>query len=75
MVQGSSRLGFLDETRLGLWVLGQLKRQELERDRTFKLNVLGLVHYSHPAFPDLLKDLVMGDRFADHLCSLLSELN
>jgi hypothetical protein len=41
-------------------------RQELQRDSTAKLGVLGFVDYSHPALAELCEDAVVGNRLADH---------
>jgi hypothetical protein len=49
MVERRRGLGFLDEASLGLLVVRQLGRRELEGDRPVQPRVLGAVHDAHPA--------------------------
>ena len=44
-----------------LSILGELLRQDLDGDLALQIGVLGPIYLSHPAFTDLLSDLVMGE--------------
>src|SRR5215813_2337198 len=47
-------------------------RQELQGDETSKIEVLGLVHHTHPAAAELLDDAVMRDGLPDHWANIRS---
>ena len=66
MTEPGGGLCFSVETLAGLFVFEQMRRQELESNRAFKLGVLGLVDDTHAALADLGGDAVVGDRLADH---------
>src|ERR1700690_2747929 len=66
MVQGGSSAGFAAETFQCLWVLRYIVRQELQRDKPAKRDILGLIDYTHPAAAELLDDTVVRDGLADH---------
>ena len=42
------------------------KGEELEGDGAFELRIFGLIDDTHPTFPELLENLVMGYGLADH---------
>jgi hypothetical protein len=50
-----------------LRVVADLLREELQRDATAELDVLGLVDDAHAAAAELLQDPVVGDGLADHV--------
>ena len=53
MIQSGSRLGFMDETLLLLFIRTYMRREKLECHNTVKLGVLGFVHHTHAALTDL----------------------
>ena len=71
VIQARGCLGFSDETGFVFGVFDGVGGQELQRDGTFELGVLGLVDHPHAAPADLGEDLVVGDGFADHDGSIL----
>ena len=71
MIQARGGLRFSEEAGLVFGVLDGVRRQELQRDRSFELGVFSLVDDTHPAFPECLGDLVVGDRLADEDHSFL----
>ena len=66
MVQGSHRLGFALEALESCLVRCHLGRQDLQCNLSFELGVLGEVDLPHSAFADLLEDLVVSQRLAEH---------
>jgi hypothetical protein len=66
MIQGRGSFGFTLKAAEGLRVFGYVIRQELECDKPTELDVLGLVHDTHPAPAQLLNDAVVRDGLADH---------
>ena len=66
MVEGRSRLRFLEETALALGVGGQAGRQNFYRHQTIEPVVLRLVDFAHSAGANLVDQLVVKDLFADH---------
>src|SRR5437868_6239837 len=67
MIERGSRFGFALETAKRLLVFGDFIRQEFQRYESAKIYVLGLVHHSHAAAPELLDDAVVRDCLADKL--------
>src|SRR6185312_12672787 len=49
-----------------LCILGDVVRQELERDEAAELGILGFVNHTHPAAAQLLQDVVMRDCLVEH---------
>jgi len=43
-----------------------VRREYLQRNEAFQVRITGLVNYAHAAFAQLLRDLVMPERLADH---------
>ncbi|MEE8138790.1 MAG: hypothetical protein V3T81_07985 [Thermoanaerobaculia bacterium] len=66
MVQGGQELGFPLEASQSLGVLRQPLRQGLDRHLPVEPRVPGPVDHAHPPCPDLLEDLVVGDRAPVH---------
>ena len=58
MVQGRGGLGLLQEPLLGRVISGQVRWQELDRDRALQAGVTGLVDHAHAAAAKLGDDLV-----------------
>ena len=56
----------LDRIAQGLGIVLQFLREELERHDPLETDVLGPVDDAHSALAELLEDMVMGDRCADH---------
>src|SRR5690349_3517312 len=52
MIDGARRLGLVDESLLCPGLLGQSLREELEGNEALESGILGLIHYSHPAFAE-----------------------
>ena len=50
----------------GFGIADRVRRQELERDASFQIRILGQIHRAHPACADVADDPVMGDAGADH---------
>ena len=65
MIQGRGRLGFALKAAECLRVLGHLFGQELKGHKATELNVLGLVHDTHPATAEFLHDAVVRNGLAD----------
>ena len=63
MIEGCSRLGFSDEPLLGLRILHEFRGQELERNSSFKLGILGFVDDAHPASSQFFDYLVPPNRY------------
>jgi hypothetical protein len=61
MVDGGGELRLADEPLPEPLVLGQLGRDDLERDPPAEAEVLGPVHHGHPAPPDERLNAVAGD--------------
>src|SRR5580658_1466221 len=66
MVQSGSGLGLALKAGQRLGISRHIVWQELERDKTVKPGILGLVDDTHPAAAKLLHDAVMRDGLADH---------
>ena len=66
MIQCRRRLGFALEAAESVLVFSNFIRQELERDKATKFDILGLVHHTHPATAELLDDAIVRDGLADH---------
>ena len=66
MIQGRRGLGFLLKPAEGLRVVGEFVGKELQSDVAAQLEVLRLVHNTHPAPTQLLHDAVVRDGLADH---------
>jgi hypothetical protein len=62
MIQGGGSAGFALEALEGLTVVGDIVRQEFQRDVTAKAFVLGLIHDAHPAATKFFQDAIVGDR-------------
>src|SRR5215471_3927311 len=65
MIQSRSGFGFTAESLKSLRILGNLLRQELQRDVAVKADVLCLVHHTHTAPAKSLQDAVVRDGPAD----------
>ena len=48
------------------WVLGNIRREELEGDETSKFSVLRLIDHTHPAATQLFGNAVMRDGLTNH---------
>src|SRR6516164_7939164 len=78
MIERGSRLRFTLESFQRASVVCHLLGQELQRDKTSKLGVLGLVHYAHSPAAEFLDDAVMRYGLSDkrlglrHLAVILS---
>ena len=66
MVQGRGGTRLAAKPFQRLRVVGQILRQELQRDRPAELGVLSLVNHTHAPAAELFDDPVMGDDFANH---------
>src|SRR5712692_3234349 len=65
MVQGGGSTSLPAKAFERLWVFGYILRQELQSDKATEFGVLGLVHHTHPAAPELLDDAVVRNGLAD----------
>ncbi len=74
MLKRRRGLRLAQEALLGLGVVQQVRRQELQRHRALERRVLGLVHLAHAALAQLLDDAVVADRLADHNRTILPRL-
>jgi len=52
---------------LGLWVLGDLLRQNLDGDFTAQVGVLSTIHNPHASLADLFNDFVVRECLANHV--------
>ncbi len=66
MIQRRQRPGLPLQALQSLGILGQLGRKHLDGHLALELGVVGEVHLSHPALPQLGGDLEVGQRGADH---------
>ena len=57
---------FALKTLQSLAVLSKMFRQELQGDEPAELDVLGLVHHTHPAATKLLENPVVRNSLAQH---------
>ena len=53
-----------------LLVLGELGGEQLERNFSSELSVLGEVDFSHPACAEFFRDVIVGKGLADHVVRL-----
>jgi hypothetical protein len=67
VVQGRCRLRLSLETGQRLGVFCNLIRQELQCNKSAQGYVFRLIHHTHAAAAQLLKDAVVGDSLADKL--------
>src|SRR5262245_28228641 len=65
MIQSRSGFGFTAESLKSLRIVGNLLRQEFQRDEAVKTDVLRLVDHTHPAAAEFFEDAVMRDGLAD----------
>jgi hypothetical protein len=72
MAQGRRRARLEHEPLECLLVVSHLLGQELQRYKTAKLGVFGLVDHTHPTAPELVDDFVMRDGLPDHYLPPLS---
>ena len=68
---GRSGTRFALKTIDSVWVAGEFRRQEFERNKAAELGVLGLVDYAHAAPAELFDDPVVRDGLADHKVRIL----
>jgi hypothetical protein len=66
MVEGRHRARFLLEAPEAREVVGQLRRQELDRHEPIEPRILREVHFAHAAGSQAREDAVVGDRAGDH---------
>ena len=67
MIRGGRGAGLIAEPPLQLAVMGQMGRQEFQRDAPAELRVERFVYDSHAAGADLLLDVVVGDNLSREL--------
>src|SRR6185437_15963544 len=67
MIERRSSFPFTSEAAQRLRVVGHIVRQELQRDKATEIEILGLVHHTHPSAAQFLEDAIMRDGLADHL--------
>ncbi len=67
VIQGGRGAGLIAEPPLQLAVMGQMRREEFQRDQPAELGIKRLVYDSHAAGTDLLLDLVVGDNLSREL--------
>jgi hypothetical protein len=67
MVESRGGKSFTSEAFKRLRVMGDIFRQELQRDETTKLGVLGFVDDTHASTTELLDDAVMRDGLPNQL--------
>jgi hypothetical protein len=58
MVERGEHLGFTAEPRAAFGIVGEGRRQDLQRDVATELRILPLVDFGHAASPKLRLDLV-----------------
>jgi len=73
MVESRGSTSFTPETFQCLRVSGYVIRQELERNETAELGVLGLVNDAHAAAAELVDDVVARNGLADHWRQILRD--
>jgi len=66
VVQRRGGFGPLDESSFALGVSDLLGGQDLDCDKAIEARVPHLVDHPHPAFAQLLEDLVVADGLANH---------
>ena len=66
MVEGSRDLSFPLKSGNAVGVLCELFRQNLDRHSAAKDLILSLKNLTHAAFANLIGDLIMPERLADH---------
>jgi len=66
VVHGAGGSRFLEEARLAIGVLGELRRQDLQRHGSAESGVAGPVDDPHAALAELLLDLVVLEGLPDH---------
>jgi hypothetical protein len=60
------------ESREALLVLGEIRRQDLDRDVALELGVVGAIDLAHPAFAELGGDLVGAQPRSDHRAAIIA---
>jgi hypothetical protein len=66
VIQRGSGLRFFDKPVAAFFVSHQLGGKNFDGHMAEQARILGFIDYAHAAFPNLLKDLVMGEGLADH---------
>src|SRR5260221_4926443 len=66
VIQRGGGLSFLHEAGLVLVGSSELRGKELQCDDAFKLCVFGFIHHAHPAFAELVENMVVRNRLSDH---------
>src|SRR5262249_11884570 len=66
MIESRSGLRLTAESRKGSWILPQIRRQKLQRDRARYPGVLGFVDNTHAAATKPFHDTVVRNYFTDH---------
>src|SRR5438445_10727103 len=67
MIQSRRRLRLALEADQCLWVSGDFFGQKLESNEAMQPRVLGFIHHTHTAAPELLDDAVVRDGLANNL--------
>ena len=75
MIQRGCSLGFLHEAALGLGVGRRLRSQHLHSHEAVQTGVTGLINDAHSAFTELLEDLVVEQRPAQHRVHVITASN
>ncbi len=71
MLERGDRARLALEPRQAVGVVCERFGQHLQRHVTAELGVAGAIHLAHAAGADLLEDLVMAERLADHAVSIV----
>src|SRR3989442_1548577 len=66
VVESGSGFGLADEALALLFAHAQLGREELEGDDAVELEIARAIHHAHAAAAELVKDLVVGNRWFGH---------
>jgi hypothetical protein len=70
VIEGGEYFGFSLESGNTAGILGELIGQHLDRHIACEFLILCLKYFTHAAFAELAYDLVMSERFADHVETL-----
>jgi hypothetical protein len=66
VIQGGCGTGFVFKSSPGHGFRCCVGREKLQGDDAVESGIVGFIDDPHSAFADLFKDLVVGDRLADH---------
>ncbi len=72
MIQGRGGTRLAAKTLERVRIVGDFRRQELQRDEAAEFGVFGFIYNAHPATAELLDDAIVRNDAANHVRNMLS---